>query len=153
MTLFKREPHLRFTPRAGPPVDFDLTTLDLVTVADVLHEPVVSLKEMVDYSMRRVFHGWRVTVRIVIEVTDGSPTDAILATIWQHLGVDELEVSMDDGVLYRDAVMGPGGWTSDRMSEKNVGRVHELTFIMKKLLTEDVVDPETRTAPPAMGSW
>ena len=150
--MFSRQPHLRFTPRAGDVVDYDLKALETVTVADVVWEPIITMKEMVDFSLRKHFHGWRVSARIVIEVTEGSATDATLAEIWQRLQVDELEVSMD-GTLYRPAIMPPGGWASVPMAEKNVGRVIELLFVCTKLVTEDVVAPETRTAPPAMASW
>lgn len=151
---FSRQPKLRFIPPAGPPVEYDLTTLRFISVCQPFHEAIFIEKEMLDYSIRTTKKGWRVSVRLEFQVGEGSADDALLAQVWQRL-LDEdqvLEVTLDGGAVWREAVLVE--WTRQPTAEKNIGTTYGVMLVCTKLLRPGLVGPgETRTAPPVMEAW
>ena len=94
---YEYQPHIRFQGPAGGPVDYDLTTLETLTVAQPDWAPIILDREHLDYSITTEREGWRVSAHIELEVAPGSASDTTIKEIRRlSMRPDQvLELSMD----------------------------------------------------------
>ena len=144
---------LRFTPPGGLPVVVDLTTLDRIVLAEPVWAPLFEEIQLVDRSLQTERYGWRLTVLLNVFCTHGSATDLTLqneVSYWLNRGDTAVEVTMD-GSFYRLCHL--TGWSRTKQKNRNVGVVYAIKLTCEKVISEDALPPEGRTAPPIMEGW
>ena len=152
--MWSYQPLLRVTPPAGLPTVYNLAAIDLMTVAQWIPEPIFSAKETLNRKRRNIPKGWRLRAAFNWVVDAGSASENALVEI--ALAVNRkgylLELSMDNGVLYREVVLEE--WPPrENLEGKNVGALYRVQFVCVALINDDSLPPETRQAPPGIAGW
>lgn len=153
--MYSYSPFLRVTPPAGAAIVYDLAAIDRMTVAQWIPEPVFNQKETVRRRLHNIPYGWRLRVFFAWVIDPGSVSELTLVDIGLYVNrrAHPLEISMNGGSTYREAVLAGNGWTRSNIEEKNVLGLYQAEFACIDLLSEDSVPPEFVQAPPGLGAW
>lgn len=151
--MWSHQPLLRVTPPAGAPTVYDLGAIDRLIAAQWIPEPLFDAKETLRRTRRNIPFGWRLHTVFAWVVDAGSAGETTLVDI--AFAVNRrgyrLEISMDNGALYREVVLDL--WDRTNVEEKNVGAIYRAEFVCVEILREDSLPPETRQAPPGIAGW
>jgi len=152
--MFSYQPLLRVTPTAGPPIVYDLAAVDRMIVAQWIPEPIFRAFETLRRRRRNIAYGWRLRAAFAWFVEAGSASETTLVDIAFAVNRQgyKLELSMDNGGLYREVVL--DAWPPrTNVEEKNVAAIYQAEFGCVDILSEDSLPPETRQAPPGIAGW
>jgi hypothetical protein len=152
--MWSYQPLLRVTPLAGAATVYDLAAIERMTVAQWIPEPLFNAKETLRRKRRNIPYGWRLRASFAWFVEAGSAGELTLVDL--AFAVNRrgyrLELSMDNGALYRDVVL--EDWPPrSNVEGKNVAALYRAEFVCVEILSEDSLPPETRQAPPAIAGW
>jgi len=152
--MWSYQPLLRVTPPAGDATVYNLAAIERMTVAQWIPEPLFNPKETLRRKRRNISYGWRLHASFAWFVEAGSASENFLVDL--AFAVNRrgyrLELSMDNGVLYRDVVL--EDWPPrTNIDGKNVAALYRVEFVCVDILSEDSLPPETRQAPPGIAGW
>jgi len=153
--MYSYSPFLRITPPGGPAITYDLGAIDRMTVAQWWPEPVFNQKETVRRRLHNIPYGWRLRATLAWVIDPGSAAELTLVDIALYINrrAHLLELSMNGGSTYREAVLDGNGWTRTNPENKNVLGLYRMELACADLLSEDSVPPEFAQSPPGLGAW
>lgn len=152
MAPYAYTPKLRFSGPAGPVQNFDLSNRQYVTVCQPVWEPVYIEKEFADYSYRSDALGWRVSVRLELDILPGSAEDLVMFSMNELLmdGDQTAEITLDN-VVWRECSLRE--WIRAPLDGKNIGSKYSLLFVCRNLIRNSSFGVVERKGPPLMSGW